>query len=54
MCWRDRDAGTCGDEQPMIIDLNAWPSYAKYRDKASAAIADYLIHRFHRGPRAVN
>src|SRR5665213_267524 len=21
MCWRDRDAGTCGDEQPMIIDL---------------------------------
>lgn len=42
------------DGEPKIIDLNAWPSYAKYRDKASAAIADYLVHRFHRGPRAVN
>jgi len=21
MCWGDRDAGTCGDEQLMIIDL---------------------------------
>ena len=40
--------------EPVIIDLNAWPSYAKYRDKASASIADYLVHRFHRGPRAVN
>jgi glutathione synthase/RimK-type ligase-like ATP-grasp enzyme len=42
------------DGEPVIIDLNAWPSYAKYREKASAAIADYLVHRFHRGPRAVN
>ena len=42
------------DGEPVIIDLNAWPSYAKYRDKASPAIADYLVHRFHRGPRAVN
>jgi glutathione synthase/RimK-type ligase-like ATP-grasp enzyme len=42
------------DGEPVIIDLNAWPSYAKYREKASGAIADYLVHRFHRGPRAVN
>jgi glutathione synthase/RimK-type ligase-like ATP-grasp enzyme len=41
------------DGEPVIIDLNAWPSYAKYRDKAAQSIADYLAHRFHRGPRAV-
>ena len=41
------------DGEPVIIDLNAWPSYAKFRDKAAQAIADYLAHRFHRGPRAV-
>jgi len=41
------------DGEPVIIYLNAWPSYAKFRDKASQAIADYLAHRFHRGPRAV-
>jgi glutathione synthase/RimK-type ligase-like ATP-grasp enzyme len=41
------------DGEPVIIDLNAWPSYAKFRDKATQAIADYLAHRFHRGPRAV-
>jgi hypothetical protein len=39
----------------VIIDLNAWPSYAKYRDKASGAISEYLVHSpFHRGPRVVN
>jgi hypothetical protein len=41
------------DGEPVIIDLNAWPSYAKFRDKAAQAIAGYLAHRFHRGPRAV-
>jgi glutathione synthase/RimK-type ligase-like ATP-grasp enzyme len=41
------------DGEPVIIDLNAWPSYALFRDKAAQAIADYLAHRFHRGPRAV-
>jgi glutathione synthase/RimK-type ligase-like ATP-grasp enzyme len=41
------------DGEPVIIDLNAWPSYAKFRDKASQAIADYLAQRFHRGPRAI-
>jgi glutathione synthase/RimK-type ligase-like ATP-grasp enzyme len=26
----------------VLLDLNAWPSFALYRDEASAAIADYL------------
>jgi len=41
------------DGEPVIIDLNAWPSYARFRARAAEAIADYLAHRFHRGPRAV-
>ena len=39
--------------EPMIIDLNAWPSYALYRDRAAEAIADCLIQRFQRRPRLV-
>lgn len=42
------------DGEPVIIDLNAWPSYARFRHKAAEAIADYLAHRFQRGPRAVS
>ncbi len=38
---------------PIIIDLNAWPSYALYRDEAAHAIADCLIERFQRRPRLV-
>jgi len=38
---------------PMIIDLNAWPSYALYRDRAAQAIADCLTERFRRRPRLV-
>jgi hypothetical protein len=34
------------DGQPMIIDLNAWPSYAMYRETASDAIAEHLEWRF--------
>ena len=37
----------------MIIDLNAWPSYALYRDRAAQAIADCLTERFQRRPRLV-
>ena len=29
-----------------IIDLNAWPSFALYRDEASEQIASYLFQRF--------
>ena len=39
--------------EPMIIDLNAWPSYALYRDQAAHAIADHLSERFRRRPRIV-
>jgi hypothetical protein len=39
--------------EPMIIDLNAWPSYALYRDRAAQAIADCLTERFRRRPRLV-
>ena len=41
------------DGAPVIIDLNAWPSYARYRDRAAEAIAGLLADRFHRRPRAV-
>jgi hypothetical protein len=34
---------------PVLIDLNAWPSFALYRDEASAQIASYLKQRFTRG-----
>jgi len=41
------------DGGAMIIDLNAWPSYALYRDRAAQAIADHLAVRFQRRPRLV-
>jgi hypothetical protein len=47
------DAIVMADGSPMIIDLNAWPSYALYRDAASQAIADHLAERFQRRPRLV-
>ena len=30
----------------VLIDINAWPSFALYRDEASAAIAEHLVRRF--------
>ena len=47
------DAIIQADGEPMIIDMNAWPSYARYRDQAARAIADYLNERFQRRPRIV-
>lgn len=41
------------DGEPVIIDLNAWPSYALYRDQAAPVIADYLANRFKRRLRIV-
>lgn len=41
------------DGTPVIIDLNAWPSFARYRDRAAQAITDLLADRFSRRPRAV-
>jgi hypothetical protein len=47
------DAVIKADGAAMIVDLNAWPSYALYRDRAAEAIADCLMDRFRRRPRLV-
>ena len=36
---------------PVLLDVNAWPSFALFRDEASARIASYLALRFSRGRR---
>ena len=48
------DAVIREDGKPMIIDINAWPSYARYRDRAAQAIADHLVERFERRVRIVS
>jgi len=35
----------------VLIDLNAWPSFALFREEAASAIAAYLSVRFGRGGR---
>lgn len=35
----------------VLLDVNAWPSFALYRDEAAPLIAEYLALRFTRGPR---
>jgi hypothetical protein len=47
------DAIIQANGEPMIVDLNAWPSYALYREQAAQAIADHLAERFRRRPRIV-
>ena len=42
------DAIVTKDGRLVIIDLNAWPSFALYRDAASGHIASYLAARFRR------
>ena len=41
------------DGESKIVDINAWPSFARYRDQAAQAIADHLTERFQRRPRIV-
>src|SRR5215475_5557449 len=48
------DAVIQEDGNPMIIDINAWPSYARYRDRAAHAITDHLVERFERRVRIVS
>lgn len=36
----------------VLLDLNAWPSFALYRDEAAPAIAAHLARRFARAPGA--
>ncbi len=40
------DAVIREDGEPIIIDLNAWPSFARCRDRAAPAIAEYVVKRF--------
>jgi hypothetical protein len=47
------DAIIQANGEPVIVDINAWPSYARYRESAARAIADHLTERFQRRPRAV-
>jgi hypothetical protein len=47
------DAVIQADGKPTIVDINAWPSYARYRDHAAKAIADLLAERFERRLRIV-
>ena len=48
------DAVIQEDGRPMIVDMNAWPSYARYRERAAQAIADHLAERFVRRVRTVS
>ena len=47
------DAIIQADGKPVIVDINAWPSYARYRHRAAQVIADHLTERFQRRPRVV-
>ncbi len=47
------DAIIQANGEPMIVDLNAWPSYARFREQAAQAIAAHLTERFRRHPRIV-
>jgi hypothetical protein len=47
------DAIIQADGEPVIVDINAWPSYALYRQRAAQVIADHLAERFQRRPRVV-
>jgi hypothetical protein len=40
------DAIVTAQGRLVLIDVNAWPSFALYREEASAAIAEHLARRF--------
>ncbi|HSE03385.1 MAG TPA: hypothetical protein VLK35_04440 [Methylomirabilota bacterium] len=40
------DAIASADGELQLLDLNAWPSFALYRDEAAPVIASYLALRF--------
>ncbi len=48
------DAIIQANGEPVIIDLNAFPSYALYRNQAAQAIANHLTERFRRRPHIVS
>jgi hypothetical protein len=43
------DAIVTGTGDIVLLDVNAWPSFALYRDEAAVAIAGYLTRRFRGG-----
>ncbi len=45
------DAIATPDGRLVLLDLNAWPSFALYRDEAAPVIAAYLVQRFGGGAR---
>jgi hypothetical protein len=45
------DAIATPDGDLVLLDLNAWPSFAKFREEASARIAEHLALRFRRALR---
>jgi len=45
------DAIATATGELVLLDVNAWPSFALYRDEASAGIASYLALRFAGGKR---
>ena len=40
------DAIVTAEGRIVLIDVNAWPSFALYRDEAASAIAEHLSRRF--------
>jgi len=42
------DCVICEDGAPILVDLNDWPSFARCRQAAARAIADYLLDRIQR------
>ncbi len=47
------DAVIRDNGEPTIVDINAWPSYARFRERAAEAIAEHLVNRFERRVRVV-
>ena len=45
------DAIVTAASEVVLLDVNAWPSFALYRDEAAERIADHLALRFMGGPR---
>lgn len=45
------DAIVPASGEPVLLDVNAWPSFALYRDEAASGIASYLALRFTDGHR---
>lgn len=45
------DAIVTAEGTPVLLDLNAWPSFALFRDEAAGRIASYLALRFLEGRR---